>query len=601
MRRHKKNKILLLVLFLIFSMSVGFAALTTTLSINGTSKFKGNSWNIYFDNVQVKNGSVQATQTPTIPSDNKTQLNFGAALVTNGDYYELDVDIVNAGTLDAMIDSYEISPALTEEQQKYLEYRVEYSNGAQLNVKDLLAKNSSEKLNIRIAIKSGANTEDLPDDDTNFNPSIIINYVQATEDAKKPVGPPKLLATTINDKKAFRSDTYKQKIKTITFERGINVPANAVASWDIGVNQNGDVMAYVVSNTTDSSMYDLHIQSDDELYANEDMKYWFEKLEYVDSINGINLLNTSRTTDMSYMFHNCWTKATNDLILDLSSWDTSNVTSITHMFSGIGYNAKNVDLNLSNWDTTNVVNMNYMFAGEYDNAYSATYSIGAKANTFNLRGLDDWNTQNVISMAEMFFGIGEGATTWSIGDLSNWNTSSVTNMFAMFENAGYKSNTFDIGNLSNWDTSNVTTMTEMFYMAGYNAKTFNLEGIDNWNTGKVTSMSNMFTSAGYNATTFNLGNLGKWDVSNVTSMSRMFYLSGTYATTWNIGDLSNWNVSKVTNMSSTFSYAGFSASTFNIGNLSNWNTSNVTICQLCSNMQDLVHQQKLIQTYLDGM
>ena len=81
--------------------------------------------------------------------------------------------------------------------------------------------------------------------------------------------------TSSSDTTAFRSSTYKEKIKTITFEDDINVPETAIESWDIGVSRTKDVMAYVVKNTSDENYYDLYIQSDTQLYANENMSYWF--------------------------------------------------------------------------------------------------------------------------------------------------------------------------------------------------------------------------------------------------------------------------------------------------------------------------------------
>lgn len=57
---------------------------------------------------------------------------------------------------------------------------------------------------------------------------------------------PIIKTTTYSDKTAFRSDTYRSKIKTITLNNKIDPPANVIASWDIGEAQNGNVMAYIM-------------------------------------------------------------------------------------------------------------------------------------------------------------------------------------------------------------------------------------------------------------------------------------------------------------------------------------------------------------------
>ena len=50
-------------------------------------------------------------------------------------------------------------------------------------------------------------------------------------------------------------------------------------------------MAYITTNQTDNTYYDLYIQGDGHLYANKDSKYLFANLKGVDQINGIDKLN----------------------------------------------------------------------------------------------------------------------------------------------------------------------------------------------------------------------------------------------------------------------------------------------------------------------
>ena len=86
---------------------------------------------------------------------------------------------------------------------------------------------------------------------------------------------PVLKATYEDDENAFRSSTYKEKIKTITFEDKINVPNNAIESWDVSEQQNGAYMDYVLPNETDSTFYDLYIQGNGKIYAN-----WYLERDY---------------------------------------------------------------------------------------------------------------------------------------------------------------------------------------------------------------------------------------------------------------------------------------------------------------------------------
>ena len=232
--------------------------------------------------------------------------------------------------------------------------------------------------------------------------------------------------------------------------------------------------------------------------------------------------NTSNVTDMSYMFYE--SQATT---LDLSSFDTSNVTDMSNMFLG----SWATTLDLSSFDTSNVTDMSYMFAS-------------SQATTLDL---SNFNTSKVTDMSNMF--LGSGATTL---DLSNFNTSKVTSMGGMFQSS--KIVNLD---LSSFDTSNVTDMGNMFK----NSQVTVVKGLNNFNTSKVTDMAQMFAGCMANAL-----DLSSFNTSKVTDMGSMFAES--QAT---ILDLSNFNTSNVTYMSEMFS--GSKATSID---LSNFNTSKVT-------------------------
>ena len=117
MRIRKKNNNYLFYLFFIvlFAFSIGYATINRTLIITGNSSVKHNSWNIYFNNPLVTEDSV-TLDLPTIDSNNFV-VSFDVNLDLPGDFYEFTVDIVNDGTIDAMIDSIENTYVLTEEQK----------------------------------------------------------------------------------------------------------------------------------------------------------------------------------------------------------------------------------------------------------------------------------------------------------------------------------------------------------------------------------------------------------------------------------------------------------------------------------------------------
>ena len=163
-------------------------------------------------------------------------------------------------------------------------------------------------------------------------------------------------------------------------------------------------------------------------------------------------------TDSSKMFYDM----RNFTILNLSNFDTSQVTNMQYMFSDM---TKLTTLDLSNFDTSKVTDMKYMFNEMYG---------------LTSLNLSSFNTSNVTDMSCMF------AHMFSLTslNLSNFNTSKVTNMGAMF----YDMPSLTSLDLSNFNTSNVTNMGWMFAFNGSEKIYVN----NDFNTSKLTSFSNMF-------------------------------------------------------------------------------------------------------------
>ncbi len=220
--------------------------------------------------------------------------------------------------------------------------------------------------------------------------STLSTYLQigGTVEVKKviPVLPDNVIrATDENDTSAFRSDTYRDKIKTITLGDSISPPANIIESWDIGEAQSGDVMAYLTTNANDNTMYDLTIQGDGHLYANPNSSLLFYNLRYLDSINNIDCLDISLVTDMSMMFYNTG-RSSSVFTLDLgNNFDTSNVTNMYGMFAYTGYQSPVFTLDLGdNFDTSNVTDMADMFVRTAYSNPNFTFDFGNKYYTSNV-------------------------------------------------------------------------------------------------------------------------------------------------------------------------------------------------------------------------
>jgi len=296
--------------------------------------------------------------------------------------------------------------------------------------------------------------------------------------------------------------------------------------------------------------------------------------------------------------------------IDVSSWDTDNVTNMFGMFAyapvteikglsslemnkvenmvGMFAYSSFEEIDLSNKDLSNVQNMMMMFAG-------------SQAKTLNMSNVDARNVTNIANMfTYLDFESGELVAPCTIEtiNMGGANFSSVTDMSYMFFGSSIKTL-----NLSNIDASSVENTTYM--VAGASAETINMSGA---NFSSVTDMSNMF-----NSTQSKTINVTDMDTSNVIDMGGMFAdLNGlekeiiglNTLNTSNVIDmggmfnglktseivLTNWDTSKVEDMSYMFE-----ESRINKINLSGLNANNVI------NMSSMFNLSSATDINLTGM
>ena len=168
--------ILCIVSAFVLTLTVVYAALSTTLNISGNAEVSAANWDIYLDNVVLNNGSA-TTNAPIIT--NSRTASFSTELTKPGDFYEFTIDVVNNGSIDAMIDSVTKIPELNATQKRYLNYIVEYQNGEAISTKQLVSKNSFVRLKVRVEFRNDISISDLPTSSETLNLSFGVNYVQS--------------------------------------------------------------------------------------------------------------------------------------------------------------------------------------------------------------------------------------------------------------------------------------------------------------------------------------------------------------------------------------------------------------------------------------
>lgn len=362
----------------------------------------------------------------------------------------------------------------------------------------------------------------------------------------------------MNSQTDFHSDFYKENIVSATFLDNNKVANNATESWNISEDkENGGVLAWVVPNNNDNTKYDLYIGAKGGVIANEDSSYLFYNFQNVKEINFDNNFDTYYMVNMYQMFRTCG----NLKILDLSSFNTSNVTNMSDLFNmwdsekGDFVNSELTEIIFGdNFITNNVTTMHSMFAGL------------EKLTMLDITGFD---TSNVTDMYHMFLGC-ESLPDIKFG--SNFNTSKVTNMSGMFQQCRSLT-TLD---LSGFDTSNVTDMEAMFSMweSSFETDTGNLQKLDlsNFDTSKVTTMRDMFV-CNKNLVELDISN---FNTSNVINMWHMF----TRCEKLSVLNLCSFDTRNVTDMHSMLADMTSLRAVY-VG--SNWSTSQADTTYLMSN------------------
>lgn len=303
-------------------------------------------------------------------------------------------------------------------------------------------------------------------------------------------------------------DSYRIKTTKIVLQKELDPIDNAVESWDISAEEDGSVMAYAVLNE-DNNTYTIYMQGNGKIEANEDSSGLFYNFTKLESLEGLEYLDTSEVKNMHAMFYKLGAIES----LDLSNFNTSKVTNMEWMFLSCDI----YELNLSSFDTSKVTNMRSMFSG---------YKNSAPLN------LSNFDTSNVTNMSSMFSNYSSSAPL----DLKNFDTSNVTNMRSMFYQ--FQGSTLD---LSSFNTSNVTDMSSMFreYDSSYSLD------LSNFDTSNVTNMSSMF----YQFYGSEL-DLSSFYTSNVTNISYIFY----YCPNLKKLNFKNATFNKVTKSTNMFSH-----------------------------------------------
>ena len=275
---------------------------------------------------------------------------------------------------------------------------------------------------------------------------------------------------------------YVATNSTLTFKKITSDNLEGLDLSRMAVVDNINIVQDVCTNY--SSIKNIVFDESFKTYAPTSLSGFFGGCETLETISGLEYLNTANVEFMDHMFYGCSALTS----LDLTNFNTANVEFMDHMFYGCSA-LKSLDL--TNFNTAKVTYMNNMFEG-----CSALKSLD----------LTNFNTANVTNMSNMFY----GCSALTSLDLTKFNTAKVVNMDNMFNGCSALKSL----DLTNFNTANVTNMSNMF--KGCSALT-SLD-LTNFNTANVKFMDYMFNGCSA-LTSLDLTN---FNTANVTYMNNMF-------------------------------------------------------------------------------
>ena len=302
--------------------------------------------------------------------------------------------------------------------------------------------------------------------------------------------------------------TYESSTQTLTFKKNVGETLPKNSAWV------EDKMTVNAINKRLGNGTIVHIVFDKSFgtYTPTSLYQFFYGLKNLETITGLEYLNTEKVTNMCNMFASCSSLTSLDVTyfntanvtnmsrmfsscssltsLDVTHFNTANVTYMGNMFSGC---SKLTSLDVTNFNTANVTNMDSMFSG-----CSVLLSLDVR----------NFNTANVTDMSLMF----SSCSSLTSLDVTNFNTANVTNMGFMFNGCSALLSL----DVTNFNTAKVTDMSYMFSSCVALTSLY----LTNFNTEKVTNMQNMFSGCQALTTIYTSS---KFVTPQVTNSSNMFY------------------------------------------------------------------------------
>lgn len=196
--------------------------------------------------------------------------------------------------------------------------------------------------------------------------------------------------------------TYESSTQTLTFKKNVGETLPENSAWVIDRQRVATINNKLGNGTIVHIVFDKSFST----YTPTSLSEFFCGLTKLETITGLEYLNSEKVTDMSYMFSSCLRLTS----LDITNFNTANVTDMSYMFNSC---TKLTSLDVTNFNTAKVKNMIRMFSN---------------CQALTSLNVTNFNTEKIPDMSYMFSFCKQLTSL----DVTNFNTVNVTNMSSMF-------------------------------------------------------------------------------------------------------------------------------------------------------------------------
>ena len=367
--------------------------------------------------------------------------------------------------------------------------------------------------------------------------------------------------------------TYESSTQTLTFKENVGETLPKNSAWV----EDKMTVATIINNLGNGTIKHIVFDKSFSTYTPTTLYGFFKSLTELETITGLEYLNTANVMNMYQMFCNCL-KLTS---LDVTHFNTTKVTNMSYMF----YNCSSLtSLDVTHFNTAKVTDMSWMFA--YCSALKTIYAsskfvtpqVSKSFNMFynckKLKGeVEEWTkgkaTDKTYAKIDGGYFSRIPRVKYADGTLTFFLTSKETlgeNEYELNSGAnppGWKTHCKEITKVV-FDTSFANAKpTSCYQWFSLCENLTQIEGIENLNTENVTSMRDMFNGCS-SLTSLDLTN---FNTAKVTDMKLLFANCSALESL----DLSMFNTENVTSMPSMFN----GATNLKTLNVSNFNTEKV--------------------------